>query len=49
MFPSHHPCIDTNECESFGDLSHHPVKERTNTKKEKIKKMPSCNIKKIGC
>jgi hypothetical protein len=35
---SHHPCIDANECESFGDFCHHPVEERTNTIKGMIKK-----------
>jgi hypothetical protein len=38
MSPNRHPCIDTSKCKSFGDLSHHPVEERTNTKKRKQKK-----------
>jgi hypothetical protein len=28
-----HPCIDVNKREFLGDLSHHLVEERTNTKK----------------
>jgi len=49
MSPSRHPCIDTSKHEFLGDLSHHPVEERTNTKKIITKKMPNYNIEKIGC
>jgi len=38
MFPNHHPCITASEHKSFGDLSHHPMEERTNTKKGITKK-----------
>jgi hypothetical protein len=33
-----HPCINVSERESFGDLSPHPMEERTNTKKGITKK-----------
>jgi hypothetical protein len=38
MFPNHHPCITTSEHKSFGDLSHHPMEEKTNNKNEITKK-----------
>jgi transcription initiation factor TFIID subunit TAF12 len=38
MFLNHQPCIDISECKSFGGLSHHPVEEKTNTKKGITKK-----------
>jgi hypothetical protein len=36
--PSRHPCIDANKHESLGGLSHHPMEERTNTKRGITKK-----------
>jgi hypothetical protein len=44
MPPNHHPCINISEWESLGDFFHHPVEERTNTKKGITKQMPCCNI-----
>jgi hypothetical protein len=38
MSPNCHPCIDTNNHGSLDDLFHHPIKERTNTKKGITKK-----------
>jgi hypothetical protein len=38
MFPNCHACINTNKREFFGGLPHHPMEERTNTKKGIIKK-----------
>jgi hypothetical protein len=38
MSPNHHPCIDTNKCESLSGISHHLVEEKTNTKKGITKK-----------
>jgi hypothetical protein len=38
MPPSHHPCIDVNECKYLGGFFRHHVKERTNTKKGITKK-----------
>ncbi len=49
MSPSHHPCIDASERESFGCFSHHPMAERTNTNKGITKKISSYNIKRIRC
>jgi len=31
------PCIDANKHKSFGDLSHHPVMKKTNTKNGRAK------------
>jgi hypothetical protein len=38
LFPSHHPCNDVSKRKSLGGLSHHPVEEKTNTKKGITKK-----------
>jgi hypothetical protein len=38
MPPSCHPCIDVSKWESLGSLSHHPMEEKTNTKKRITKK-----------
>jgi hypothetical protein len=38
MFPNRHPCINANEREFLGGLSHHPMEERTNVKKGITKK-----------
>jgi hypothetical protein len=48
MPPYCHPCIDISEHEFLGGLAHHHVEERTNTKKGITKKMPCCNIGRIG-
>jgi hypothetical protein len=49
MFHSWHLHIDASECEFLGGRSHHSMKERINTKKGIIEKMPSCNVEKIKC
>jgi hypothetical protein len=38
MIPRCHACIDINKCDFLGGLSHHLVKEKTNTKKGITKK-----------
>jgi len=43
MLPSHHPCINTSKC--FDGLSHHPIEERTNTKKGITKKCQATILK----
>ncbi len=37
MSPSPLPCIDANKHKSFGDLSHHPMAKKTNTKNGRAK------------